>query len=67
LIRAAIFAQSAMNSPEHLPSLTYRLADLRLSNAFASLPSHFHTRLRATPLPSPYLVCASNSAAGNPK
>jgi uncharacterized protein YdiU (UPF0061 family) len=52
-----------MNSPEHLPSLTYRLADLRLSNAFASLPSHFHTRLRATPLPSPYLVCASNSAA----
>lgn len=52
-----------MNSPDPSLSLCYRLADLPLSNGFAALPAAFHTRLRATPLPSPYLVCASEPAA----
>lgn len=34
-----------------------------LDNRFAELPPAFHTRLKSTPLPSPYLVCASASAA----
>ncbi len=62
-IRAAIVAQTAMNSPDHNQPLLHRLADLRLSNGFASLPPAFHTRLRATPLSTPYLVCASDKAA----
>ena len=52
-----------MNSPDHPDQFRYRLADLPISNGFASLPPAFHTRLRATPLPAPYLVCASESAA----
>jgi serine/tyrosine/threonine adenylyltransferase len=40
-------------APEHL----------RFANAFASLPASFHTMLAPTPLPSPYLVDASQSAA----
>ncbi len=39
------------------------LADLTLDNRFADLPPAFHTRLRSTPLPAPYLVCASEAAA----
>ncbi len=52
-----------MNAPDSSPTLRYRLAELPLSNGFAALPPAFHTRLRATPLPSPYLVCASEPAA----
>ena len=37
---------------------------LAFANSFAQLPSAFHTRLQPTPVPSPYLVCASASAAG---
>ncbi len=62
-IRAAILAQTAMNSPDHPAQFRYRIADLPLSNGFAALPPAFYTRLRATPLPSPYLVCASPQAA----
>ena len=36
---------------------------LPLTNRFASLPAEFHTRLSATPLPAPYLVCGSAAAA----
>lgn len=46
------------------PSLSAkRLEDLTLDNRFADLPHAFHTRLTSTPLPSPYLVCASEAAA----
>ncbi|WP_426106024.1 protein adenylyltransferase SelO [Massilia sp. TSP1-1-2] len=38
-------------------------ADLPLKNAFAELPSAFYTRLMPTPLPEPYFVAASSSAA----
>lgn len=41
----------------------HRLADLPLTNSYAALPSAFHTRLQSTPLPSPYLVCASDQVA----
>jgi serine/tyrosine/threonine adenylyltransferase len=53
-----------MNSPETLPAQRLRLADLRMSNRFATLPGDFYTQLASTPLPSPYLVCASEGAAG---
>lgn len=49
-----------------LPSRTCvsrRLAELPLDNRFAGLPPAFYTRLKSTPLPSPYLVCASEDAA----
>jgi uncharacterized protein YdiU (UPF0061 family) len=36
---------------------------LPLENAFAELPPAFHTRLQPTPIPEPYLICASASAA----
>ncbi|AMP05457.1 protein adenylyltransferase SelO [Collimonas pratensis] len=36
---------------------------LHFANAFAGLPAPFHTRLLPTPLPAPYLVDASQSAA----
>ncbi|MFM7658967.1 MAG: protein adenylyltransferase SelO family protein, partial [Burkholderiaceae bacterium] len=52
-----------MNSPEHPHHFRYALSDLLLTNRFASLPPAFHTRLSATPLPAPYLVCASEAAA----
>ena len=53
-----------MNSPETLPTQRLRLADLRITNRFATLPGDFYTSLASTPLPSPYLVCASERAAG---
>jgi uncharacterized protein YdiU (UPF0061 family) len=53
-----------MNSPETLPTKLLRLADLRITNRFATLPGDFYTSLASTPLPSPYLVCASERAAG---
>ena len=37
---------------------------LPFSASFESLPASFYTRLMPTPLPEPYLVCASASAAG---
>lgn len=52
-----------MNSPEHHDRFRVRLAELPISNSFASLAPAFYTQLRPTPLPSPYLVCASESAA----
>ena len=52
-----------MNSPHGLPAALYRLHELPLANSFASLPPAFYTRLQSTPLPAPYLVCASDDAA----
>jgi uncharacterized protein YdiU (UPF0061 family) len=52
-----------MNAPGLPPQQQYRLNDLPLENSFAGLPDAFYTRLKPTPLPSPYLVCASPSAA----
>jgi uncharacterized protein YdiU (UPF0061 family) len=52
-----------MNSPEHPHHFLYALSALPVTNRFGSLPSAFHTRLSATPLPAPYLVCASEQAA----
>ncbi len=52
-----------MNRPD-LPLLRqHPLDELRLTNSYATLPPAFHTRLRSTPLPSPYLVCGSHDAA----
>lgn len=53
-----------MNSPETLPAKRLRLAELRITNRFATLPGDFYTQLASTPLPTPYLVCASARAAG---
>ncbi len=61
--RVRILAQTAMNSPDHPNHFRLRLSDLSLANRFGSLPPAFYTQLRPTPLPSPYLVCASESAA----
>jgi uncharacterized protein YdiU (UPF0061 family) len=36
---------------------------LRFDNSFARLPATFHARLQPTPLPDPYLVAVSESAA----
>jgi uncharacterized protein YdiU (UPF0061 family) len=52
-----------MNAPESPRTALRSLADLRLDNSFAALPPQFYTRLQPTPLPAPYLVCASESAA----
>ncbi len=52
-----------MNLPDLQQSRFHRLADLPLANSYATLPPAFYTRLRSTPLPSPYLVCASDDAA----
>lgn len=52
-----------MNAPEFPTQHRYRLDELPLQNSFAELPETFYTRLQPTPLPSPYLVCASASAA----
>ena len=53
-----------MNSPETLPAPRQKLADLQITNCFASLPGDFYTALAPTPLPDPYLVCVSEPAAG---
>ena len=53
-----------MNAPETLlPVRHSALSALPLSNSFAALPPVFYTRLASTPLPAPYLVCASAAAA----
>jgi uncharacterized protein YdiU (UPF0061 family) len=51
-----------MNAPE-FPRLFHRTDELAFSHSFAALPPRFYTRLRPTPLPAPYLVCASASVA----
>ncbi|MEO6353068.1 MAG: protein adenylyltransferase SelO [Oxalobacteraceae bacterium] len=51
-----------MNTPLSPPN-GYRIDTLPISNSFAALPPAFFTRLKPTPLPEPYLVCASASAA----
>ena len=40
-----------------------QLTQLKLNNSFAALPPAFYTRLMPTPLPSPYVVAVSPSAA----
>jgi uncharacterized protein YdiU (UPF0061 family) len=52
-----------MDAPVSSPPLQHRIDSLALGNSFAELPPAFHTRLMPTPLPAPYLVCASTSAA----
>ena len=54
-----------MNAPERLvcPLTDSPLARLRWDNAFARLSGRFHTRLAPTPVPAPYFVAASPSAA----
>ncbi|HEV2610795.1 MAG TPA: YdiU family protein [Noviherbaspirillum sp.] len=51
-----------MNAPG-LPNGSFRTDTLPFLNSFAGLPPAFYTRLMPTPVPSPYLVCASESAA----
>ncbi|WP_394778998.1 YdiU family protein [Undibacterium sp.] len=46
------------------PQAATPLQALTLDNRFASLPAAFYTELKPTPLPSPYLVCASEPVAG---
>jgi uncharacterized protein YdiU (UPF0061 family) len=41
-----------------------RVEDLPFDNRYAALPERFHTRLRPTPLPDPYLVAFNPDAAG---
>lgn len=41
----------------------YRLSELPWTNSFASLPGAFYSRMPPSPLPSPYLVCASEQVA----
>lgn len=52
-----------MNSPETLPAQRLKLAELQITQRFETLPGDFYTQLAATPLPDPYLVCASETAA----
>ena len=52
-----------MNAPE--PAVgRHRTDTLPFENSYASLPPEFYTRLPPTPVPAPYLVGASASAAG---
>jgi serine/tyrosine/threonine adenylyltransferase len=44
-------------------NIRHRIDALPFENTFASLPPAFYTRLAPTPLPAPYLICASASAA----
>lgn len=45
------------------PNIAHSIDTLPYDNSFARLPSAFYTRLMPTPLPDPYLVAASASAA----
>jgi uncharacterized protein YdiU (UPF0061 family) len=51
-----------MNAPQ-LPRFRHSTDSLPITGSFAELPPAFYTRLMPTPLPDPYLVCASASAA----
>jgi uncharacterized protein YdiU (UPF0061 family) len=50
-----------MNAPA--TGITHRSDTLPLENSYAALPPAFYTPLQPTPVPAPYLVCASPSAA----
>jgi len=51
-------------NPSELPLRhTHHFSALPFVNSFASLPEAFFTRLKPTPLPNPYLVAVSQSAA----
>jgi serine/tyrosine/threonine adenylyltransferase len=53
-----------MNAPQ--PGLAgFSVDALPFDNTFAALPPVFYTRLQPTPVPSPYLVAASPSAAAS--
>ncbi|MNR83706.1 hypothetical protein D3C72_144910 [compost metagenome] len=55
-----------MNAPKPPPSAPYpiyRTDTLPFSNSFAALPPAHYTALMPTPLPAPYLVCASGATA----
>jgi uncharacterized protein YdiU (UPF0061 family) len=41
----------------------HHLSNLQFSHSFSTLPPTFFTQLKPSPLPDPYLVCASQSAA----
>jgi uncharacterized protein YdiU (UPF0061 family) len=45
------------------PSSATTTETLAFTNTFADFPPAFYTRLQPTPLPAPYLVCASPAAA----
>ena len=51
-----------MNAPL-LPQAGLSIDQLPLANSFAGLPPAHYTALMPTPLPKPYLVCASASSA----
>ncbi|RJF98471.1 protein adenylyltransferase SelO [Noviherbaspirillum saxi] len=51
-----------MNAPQK-GLVHYRVDELPFENSFAGLPASFYTRLQSTPVPAPYLVGASASAA----
>jgi uncharacterized protein YdiU (UPF0061 family) len=50
------------DSPD-APRAIYRSDSLPFAHSFAGLPPAFYTRLMPTPVPAPYLVCASTAAA----
>lgn len=52
-----------MNAPEPREISLGRLDELQLKASFAELPPQFYTQLQPSPMPAPYLVCASESAA----
>ncbi len=52
-----------MNIPESPRTALQSLDRLQLESSFAALPPQFYTRLQPMPLPAPYLICASESAA----
>ena len=52
-----------MNSPETISSVRHSVTSLPITASFAALPPAFYTRLASSPLPAPYLVCASAEAA----
>jgi uncharacterized protein YdiU (UPF0061 family) len=60
-IRAAAVESRNRNAPTEGNPI--RADDLQLDNSFAELPPAFYTRLMPTPLPAPYFVAASPSAA----
>lgn len=51
-----------MSAP-HSAARRHRIEALPVENTFATLPPAFYTRLHPTPVPAPYLVCASDSSA----
>ncbi len=58
----AILKDATLTSPAS-PHPAHRVDDLPIANSFASLPPAHYTALMPTPLPKPYLVATSASAA----